>query len=257
MRKLFLIAAALALVTPAGAADIKLITKAPVSAFVTGGWYMGLGTAAATDKGQISSPELGTTGDITTAGAALEGIAGYHKGTAESFWDVELAGSYWNLGGVQNQVIVGAANSGIASMNSRISGRATLKIGGTQTYANLLGVLGNLGGGIGGVLTPPALGPSSMPYAALDLKLSKIQASLGALDALGNPTLTQGEGSQLRPGIGLGNYAAIMNTITGKPTGCMMDTSVHYYPAGKGIAFGGSGSATFGREFEARLAMVC
>lgn len=256
MKKLLLIAAAFTLAGPAAAADLpRALLKAPPPAFEVGGWYMGLGSAAATDKGSISDPTLGTTGSITTAGASIEAIAGYHYGSHASFKDVEFAVSYWNLGGVQNQVVVGAP-SAVASMDSRISARGTFKIGGTQTYANLLAALGNIGGGnlgLNSVLTPPVIGPTAMPYFALDVKVSKIDASLAALGAM----VSESNNWQVRPGVGLGSYMPITNATTGKPTGCMMDNSIYYRPAGKGISIGGGGNASFGREFEARMAVVC
>jgi hypothetical protein len=259
MNRLFYLAtvAAFALVPlSAKSADLKpLVVKAPELDFNLSGWYVGLGTAAATDKGSISDPALGTTGSITTAGAAAEVIAGYHYGNAAKFIDAEFAASYWNLGGVQNQVVVGAVNP-VATMDSRVSARATLKIGGTQTYANLLAALSTFGGGLGsplGVLTPPTTGPSSMPYAAIDLKASRVDSALAGLGM----ALATTNNWEVRPGIGLGNYATIINPTTGKPTGCMMDTSIHYFPAGKGFALGGNGNSNLGREFEARLAMVC
>lgn len=238
------------------AADLKPpVYKAQQAAFVTGGWYMGLGTTGATDKGSISDPVLGTTGSITTAGAGMEAIVGYHNGSHESFKDIELAAAYWNLGGVQNQVIAGAP-AAAATLDSRVSGRATLKIGGTQTYANLLAMLGAIGGGnlgLNGVLTPPVNGPTAMPYFAVDVKVNKINASLAGIGAV----VADSNSWQVRPGIGMGHYTPITNPVTGVPTGCMADTSLHYYAAGKGIAIGGNGTASFGREFEARMAVVC
>ncbi len=259
MSKLFYLAtaAAFALVPFAvKAADLPPpILKAPPAAFAVGGMYMGMGTSAATDRSTISDPILGSAGTVTTVGAAIEGILGYHYGTAARFYDVEASVGYTNLGGVQTNI----AGAGIADINSRVFARGTFKIGGTQTYTNLLGAIGQLGPNLGlnGVFTPPVIGPGALPYFALDVKASRLQTSLGGLDLAGNPVLLSNEGWQVRPGVGLGVYSAIMNTITGKPTGCMMDTSMHYYPAGKGITVGFDGTASLGREFEARLAMVC
>ncbi len=259
MSKLFYLATAVAfaLVPFSGkAADLKPpILKAPPAAFDTGGWYMGMGTAAATDRSTISEPVLGTAGTVTTVGAALEGIVGYHYGSAARFYDVELAAGYTNLGGVQTNT----AGAGFADINSRGYARGTFKFGGTQTYTNLLGAIGQLGPNLGlnGILTPPVVGPGALPYFALDVKASHLQASMGGLDLAGNPILLSNDGWQVRPGVGLGVYTAIMNTVTGRPTGCMMDTSMHYYPSGQGLTFGTNGTANLGREFEARLAMVC
>jgi hypothetical protein len=216
---------------------------------------MGLGTSAVTDKSAISDPALGTTGSVTTVGGALEAIAGYHTGTHESFKGIEFAAGYSNLGGVQTNV----GGAGIADINSHVYARGTVKLGGTQTYTNLLAALANVGPNLGlnGVLTPPVVGHGALPYLALDVKASRLQSSLSGVDVAGNPLLLENSGWQVRPGIGLGVYQAVMNPTTSKPTGCMMDTSMHYYPAGKGLSFGTNGTTTLGREFEARLAMVC
>ncbi len=249
-------AAAFALVPLASeAADIGLPVKAVPQAFVTSGMYMGMGTSAVTDRSEITLPAVGTTGNVTTVGASIEGILGYHWGTPESFKDLEVAVGYNNLGGVQTNL----GGAGVADFNSRVYARGSFKLGGTQTYANLLAALSNLGPNLGlnGVLTPPTTGPGALPYLALDVKASRLQSSLSGLDALGNPTLIENTGWQVRPGIGMGVYQAVMNPVTAKPTGCMMDTSMHYYPAGKGLIFGNNGNTSLGREFEARLAMVC
>lgn len=258
MRYFYLVtAAAFALVPYAAsyAADVGVPLKAQPQFFDVNGVYMGMGTSAVTDRSEVTLPAVGTTGNVTTVGASVEGVLGYHWGNAASFKDLEVAIGYSNLGGVQTNL----GGAGIADINSRVYARGTFKLGGTQTYSNLLAALSNLGPNLGlnGVLTPPTTGPGALPYLALDVKASRLQSSLSGLDVLGNPALIENTGWQVRPGIGAGVYQAIMNPATGRPTGCMMDTSMHYYPAGKDLSFGDNGSTTLGREFEARLAMVC
>lgn len=223
------------------AADIRLVTKAQPALFDVGGWYVGIGVLGETSKATGTIPALGTTGDITTAGAAIGGLAGYYKGTAEKFWAVEGFAYYKNLGGVQS--VTGT------DVSDRVSFGGRVKLGGTQTYANLLALLGNVGGG---VLLPtgPVAGQPTMPYAYIGVDVSKPDITVLGVASSSNyvPKFE----------VGMGMITKTTNPTTGAPTGCAMDNSVGYSPAPRSQDLGnGLGSVNEGRSFKVRAAVVC
>lgn len=223
------------------AADLKLVTKAPSALFDVTGIYAGVGVLGETTKASGTIPTLGTTGDITTAGAAVGGIVGYHKGTAASFWQAEAFAYYKNLGGVQS--VTGT------DINDRVSFGGRLKVGGTQSYANVLALLGNLGGGVL-IPTGPVTGQPTMPYAYIGVDVSKPDMTVLGIPSSSNyvPKFE----------MGMGMIVKITNPTTGVPTGCAMDNSVGYSPAPKSQDLtNGLGSVSEGRSFKMRAAVLC
>lgn len=239
MKRLLAILAVLALAGPAYAADIAV--KAPaIAAFPFGsqGWYVGIGTLAATTNAELTMPSVGTTGTITTAGAGVGPVFGYHKGTAESFWEVE-GSIYWqNLGGTQ------AVST--ATVNDRFSGGGRVKLGGTSIFATLGNLLPNLG--LTGVFPPaPVSGQGNMPYFSVGFDVNQVQASVIGVET---------KGTQITPTFGTGFMSIIMDPVTGKPSGYVTDTSIEYTPAGKGVTLGGDGTANLGRKVMAKFAIL-
>lgn len=222
------------------AADLKLVTKAPAALFDVTGIYAGVGVLGETTKASGTIPTLGTTGDITTAGAAVGGIVGYHKGTAASFWQAEAFAYYKNLGGVQS--VTGT------DINDRVSFGGRLKVGGTQSYANVLALLGNLGGGVL-IPTGPVTGQPTMPYAYVGVDVSKPDMTVLGIAASSSyvPKFELGVGMVVK-----------MTNQAGVPTGCAMDNSVGYSPASKSQDLtNGLGSVSEGRSFKMRAAVLC
>jgi hypothetical protein len=106
---------------PAIAADMP--TKAPAIPFVLGysgnGWYKGVGTFAEINDATVAS------GNVTTAGGAIQGVLGYQWANAGggTFTALQFSGAYHNVGGSN---VAGA-------ITSRWSGEAMVKFGGPIT----------------------------------------------------------------------------------------------------------------------------
>jgi len=63
----------------------------------------------------------------------------------------------------------------------------------------------------------------------------------------------------VRPTFGAGFMTQIMDSVTGRPTGYVTDTSIEYSPAGRGFVLGGGaneGSANLGRSITARFSIL-
>lgn len=240
MNKLFYLAtvAAFALVPFAShAADVGVPTKAPPSFFGKAGWFVGLDSAVISTDASVSSPTLGASGNITTAGGAIGPVAGYHSGTEQNFWEGECYAHWRNLGG--NQVGTGSA------VSSQYDGGCKIKVGGTSIFATLGQLLPNLG--LQGVFTnAPVVGQGSMGYFSGGFDVRPVQASIVGVTS---------SGVQVAPTIGTGFISKVMDPTTGKETGWVTDTSLDYSSAGQGKTFGGNGDATLGRVISAHFAI--
>lgn len=222
----------------AHAADMPVKAVSYGFGFGTQGWYVGIGTLAATTNSEISIPAVGTTGQITTAGAGVGPVFGYQKGDASSFKAIEAAVYWQNLGGTQ-------LNTG-ASVNARFSSSARIKFGGTAVIATLGQLLPNLG--LGGVFPPAStLGQNSLPYFSIGADVNQVQASVIGIE---------NKGWQVTPTFGMGFISQVMDPVTGKPTGFATDTSIEYTPAGKGMNIGTNGNANLGRKFIAKFSVL-
>lgn len=237
MRKLSLVLLATVIAGPALSADLR-VAKAPVQDFFsTSGWYLGIGSLAATTKAEVSLPATGDTGTITTVGAGIGPLVGYHAGSAQSFKAIEAAIYWQNLGGAQ------PADG--KNVDARFSASARVKFGGVGVMSNLASFLPNLG--LVGVFPPsPVAGHGNLPYLSIGVDANQVQASVIGADA---------KGWQITPAFGMGFMTQVMDA-QGKPTGYATDTSIEYTPAGKGLTIGGNGEANLGRKIMARFSVV-
>lgn len=182
--KLFKIAlaAALALATPAFAADMA--TKAAPLPFITAngsGWYLGAGTEAALAASSVSGsnfPGL-TSSNFYAAGATVGVDVGYIWGNcfAGTWCQVEVDGKYQNIGG---STATGSVQS-LWSMSQEFDVGASL-------FQTLFAAVGNLGTNFP-TFNPTQLLPSAVAVAAtprqyfgIVLQESEVSGTFGSAD---------------------------------------------------------------------------
>lgn len=236
-RIVILAAVIAAIAVPAMAADMP--AKAPRGYFEVAGWYGGLGTVAVTTNASVDAPDGGAGGTITTIGAGVGPVIGYHKGPATNFWEAECSAYVMNLGGAK--VATGE------SIRSHYSGGCRAIYGGTQAMSALGSLLGRIDGG---VFPPsPVLGPGTLPFVSVGFHVSQIQSLA--------PFAGEATGHQIVPTFGTGFVSVLTDSVTGQPTGWVTKTSVEYAPPGRGITFGGDTSgANLGRQIFIKFEVV-
>lgn len=250
MRKLTLLltAAAFALPGAAGAADIMPLKARDPSFFANAGWYWGIGTVATTTNAEVNAVALGS-GSVTTVGAGIGPVFGYHSGNAQSFRAIEGALYWQNLGG-SNLASTPKGAVGGADINSEFSAAARVKIGGVGIMSTLGSILPtNLFGGGLAPLAAPVTGQPNMPYFSVGIDASAVKASIIGSEA---------KGWQVVPTFGMGYMSQIMDPTTNRPTGYVTDVSVEYTPAGRGFVIGGDPNvdANLGRKIMAKMSVV-
>lgn len=241
-------AAVLALPGAASAADIAVL-KAPRAAdfYANSGWYYGIGTVATTTNAEVDSAALGS-GSVTTVGAGIGPVFGYHSGNATSFRAAELALYWQNLGG-SNLASAPKGVVGGVDVNSNFSAAGRVKIGGVGIMSTLGSILPtNLFGG-GAPLVTPSTGQHNMPYFSVGFDASAVKASIIGSEA---------KGWQVVPTFGMGYMSQIMDPTTNRPTGYVTDVSVEYTPAGRGFVVGGDPNvdANLGRKVMAKVSVI-
>lgn len=234
---------------PAAAADLPVYKASQGFPYAASGWYVGIGTVATTTNAEVNSPVIGE-GSVTTAGAGIGPVFGYHSGSASSFRAVEGALYWQNLGG-SNLVNgpVGKVPAGSSDIRSEFSAAGRVKIGGVgimQTLGSILPT--NLFGG-GAPLVQPVQGQPNLPYFSVGFDASAVKASILGSEA---------KGWQVVPTFGMGYMSQIMDPATGRPTGYVTDVSIEYTPAGRGFVVGGDDTvnANLGRKFMARASIL-
>lgn len=212
--KRFMIASALALLAcSAQAADLKLVTKAPVAydPAGSGGWYVGAGTELVSAKEQVADTK------ILSQSGSLGLIGGYGRGNGVSWWQVQ-GEIYWrNLDG---NGLCGL--SGPCAVSSNFSAGAWLKVGGpiTSTLLNTLPQVASLFPG----LAPTTIANNVFPYLAIGVAPTDVSATLGLSNAK----------AWLVP---IGARAGAITKLT---NGTVSDAGVEVDFAGSGFALGGA-----------------
>lgn len=232
---------------PAVAADMAVKAIDQAFPYGTSGWYWGVGTLAATTNAEVTLPANGATGNITTAGAGIGPVVGYHSGSAHSFKAIEGAVYWQNLGGSQGFDQKGAVG---ADTRADFSASGRVKIGGVGIMSTLGSLLPGLGlGGVAPLVPAPVTGQPNMPYFAIGFDVNKVSASIIGVET---------KGWQVTPTIGMGFISQIMDPITGRPTGYVTDVSAEYTPAGRGFVVGGDDKvdANLGRKFLVRASIL-
>lgn len=250
--KRILIGAALCLSGLGSAQAADLAVKAIDRGFpyASEGWYVGIGTLAVTTNAEVSSPALGNVGTVTTAGAGIGPVIGYHSGSPQSFRAIEGALYWQNLGGSSGFNGPPPAGSPNGDIKSEFAASGRVKIGGVGIMSTLGSILpSNLFGGGSVPLVTPVTGQPNMPYFSVGFDVNSVKAAIIGSEA---------KGWQVTPTFGMGFMSQIMNPATGRPTGYVTDISVEYTPAGRGFVVGGDDTtqANLGRKFLARASVL-